>query len=171
MTAAARLDRRLQSISSRFLTTMIQYKASIRNGNACELGFGPTRPHAQLGEGPPTVGRVRTGPAKVKKLVGLSYCIRSCTLYTCDHGIPNTSLYTCMLICECNVNHHHCSMHIPTYSRRCPCTHTCGNYIHNHSTLVRIRYAHTTCQIIVTTFLRQDGAVRTERNVLETITE
>ena len=39
-----------------------------------------------------------------------------------------------------------------------------------HSTLVRIRYAHTTCQIIVIAFLRQDSADRTERNVLETKT-
>ena len=61
----------------------------------------------------------------------LSYRITSCTLYTCDHGIPNTSLYTSMFMCECNENHHHCSMHIQTYSRRCPCTHTCDNYMHN----------------------------------------
>ena len=39
-----------------------------------------------------------------------------------------------------------------------------------HSTLVRIGYAHTTCQIIITTFLRQDSADRTERDVLETKT-
>ena len=39
-----------------------------------------------------------------------------------------------------------------------------------HLTLVCIRYAHTTCQIIVTTFLRQDSADRTKRNVLETVT-
>ena len=102
--------------------------------------------------------------------VSVSSRITSCTLYTCDHGIPNTSLYTCMFMCECNVNHHRCSMHIQTYSRRCPCTHTCGNYMHNiqHSYAfdMHLRFV----KLLLLTFLRQDSADRTERNMLETKT-
>ena len=57
-------------------------------------------------------------------------------------------------------------MHIQTYSHTCPPLTRARHY----STLVRIRYAHTPCQIIVTSFLWQDSADRTKRNVLETIT-
>ena len=48
--------------------------------------------------------------------LSLSYCITSCILHTCYTSTSNTSLY----MCECNVNHHHCSMHIQSYSYEWP---------------------------------------------------
>ena len=95
----------------------------------------------------------------------LSYRVTSCTLYTCDHGISNTSLYYSMFVCECNVNHHHCSMHIQTYSCRCPPL----TRARHHSTRVRIRYAHTSCQIIVTKLPMARQCLRSGRNVSEAL--
>ena len=54
-----------------------------------------------------------------------------------------------MFMCECNVNHHHCSMHIKHIIVNDRHSHVRWSHSH-HSILARIRYADTICQIHIT---------------------
>ena len=80
----------------------------------------------------------------------LSYRKTSCIPHTCYTGMSNTSLYVYYVL---SANAMWIIIIVP-----CTSKHTLMNNRHlhvrwshsHHSTLVRIRYAHTTCQIIVT---------------------
>ena len=95
----------------------------------------------------------------------LSYDIPSCNVHTCDYRFITRFAVLCIHTCELNANplswmqsHNVGPNQGPTHTRA-----------QQHTSFVSISYAYTTWQILFSSFLRQDNADRTERNVFEAL--